>query len=81
MTVVVWYRDETKDGGLGGDRIINNVLLESGEYKITCRMLPRYAKKNLSEDDAMSIVFLADKDNWKASRKQFHPKLNHLGMV
>ncbi|MCC3216441.1 hypothetical protein LIV57_14305 [Chryseobacterium sp. X308] len=76
VPVIDWYGDETKEGGFGGDTMINQALLQSGKYKVTGKMYPRLGKNVLDEDDMMSIdFFCAELDNWKASRSVFHPKL------
>ncbi|MET3036292.1 hypothetical protein ABXT08_09335 [Chryseobacterium sp. NRRL B-14859] len=76
VPVVDWYGDETKDGGFGGDTMINQALLQSGKYTVVGKMYPRLGKTVLDEDDTMSVdFFCADAENWKASRSVFRPKI------
>lgn len=76
IPVVDWYGDETKDGGFGGDIMINQVLLQSGTYKVSGKMYPRTGKTVLDEDDMMSVDFYcSEHDRWKDSRTSFHPKI------
>src|SRR6218665_3933327 len=77
IPVMEWNGEETKGrGGYGGNIDINNVLLQIGKYKVVGKMFPRKGNKTLVETDGLLIDFYcADKDNWKATRKQFHPKI------
>lgn len=76
VPVLDWYGDETKEGGYGGDTMINHVLLQTGKYKVVGKMNPRSNKDTIKEEDTMSIEFYcADANNWKQSRSQFHPKI------
>lgn len=76
VPVVDWYGEETKNGGYGGDVLINNAVLQSGKYKVTGKMYPRKGKSYLDEEDTMMLQFFcADPENWKNSRFEFHPKI------
>lgn len=76
VPVVDWYGDETKEGGFGGDTMINQAILESGKYQVVGKMFPRDGHKTISNEDLMAIEFFcAEKSNWKNSRFQFSPKL------
>ncbi|MGN7759276.1 hypothetical protein ACTJIV_17525 [Chryseobacterium sp. 22532] len=76
VPVIDWYGDETKEGGFGGDTMINQALLQSGKYQVVGKMYPRLGKNVLDEDDTLSVdFFCADFDNWKASRAEFRPKM------
>ena len=76
VPVVEWFGNETIKGGFGGDTMINQALLQSGKYKVVGKMFPRKGFKHLTEDETMSIeFFVSDVSNWKASRMQFHPKI------
>lgn len=76
VPVIEHYGNETIDGGYGREVVINNVLLESGIYKISGKMFPRKGNMTLTEDNTMMLQFYcADKDSWKASRFEFHSKI------
>ncbi|WP_062054728.1 hypothetical protein [Aquimarina longa] len=79
VPVVDWYGEDTNGtGGYSGDTIINQVLLQSGKYKVVGKMLPRKNKKTITEEEVMSLDFYlaeADSDKWKKSRHKFHPKI------
>lgn len=76
VPVVEWFGDETTKGGFGGDTMINQAVLQSGKYKVVGKMFPRKGLKHLTEEETMSMeFFVSDVTNWKASRMQFHPKI------
>ncbi|GGI29480.1 hypothetical protein [Pedobacter mendelii] len=76
VPMVDWYGDDTKDGGYGGDTVINTAILQSGKYKVVGKMLPRKGKSVIDQDDTLSIDFYcADANNWKQSRFITHPKI------
>ena len=76
VPVVDWYGDETKEGGYGGDTMINQAILESGKYWVIGKLFPRKGKTTLSNEELMAIEFFcAEKTNWKNSRVQFSPKI------
>jgi hypothetical protein len=76
VPVAEWFGNETTKGGFGGDIMINQSVLQSGKFKVVGKMFPRKGLKHLTEEETMSIEFFsADVNNWKASRMQFHPKI------
>ncbi|WP_456311754.1 hypothetical protein [Pseudomonas shirazensis] len=78
IPVIDWYGEETKSGGYLGGIDINNVLLQSGKYKVVGKMFPRNGMKTLTEDEALLIEFFcadADPRIWKSSKYKFHPKI------
>ena len=55
---------------------INQVLLESGTYKVIGKMYPDYGLKTLRQENGLSIDFYVSSiDNLKASRVKFHPRI------
>lgn len=76
VPVVDWYGDETREGGYGGDTMINQAILQSGKYMVVGKLFPREGETTLSNEELMAIEFLcAEKTNWKNSRYQFSPKI------
>lgn len=76
VPVVDWYGNETKEGGYGGDTMINQAILESGKYQVVGKMFPRNGDALLTEEELLSIdFFCAEKNEWKASRFEFHPRI------
>ncbi|PAM92666.1 hypothetical protein B4N84_21260 [Flavobacterium sp. IR1] len=55
---------------------INHILLQSGEYKVVGRMMPRFGSKLLTQNDGMNINFnVSDIDHWKETKHGFFPEL------
>lgn len=76
VPVVDWYGNETKEGGYGGDTMINQAILQSGKYQVVSKMFPRKGNIQLTEEELLSVnFFCAEKDNWKSSRVEFYPKI------
>jgi len=79
VPVIEWYGDQTIGrGGSIGDIDINNVLLQSGKFKVVGKMFPRKGMKTLTENETLFIDFYcaeAEPDKWKFSMYKFHPKI------
>jgi hypothetical protein len=68
---------DTEEGIMDGPVPINHILLQSGKHKVVGKMLPRFGKKSLTENDGMNINFnLSDFDHWKETKHSFFPEIN-----
>ncbi|MBU3024066.1 hypothetical protein [Zobellia galactanivorans] len=80
VLVYSFFGDQTQEGGSTGAVPINNVILESGKYKVVGKMLPRYGKKAITEEEYMSLDFhVAETEGplgtMKKTRYKFHPRI------
>jgi hypothetical protein len=68
---------DSKDGILDGSVPINHIVLQSGQYKVVGKLLPRFGQKAITENDGMNISFnLSDINNWKETKHSFRPELS-----
>ncbi|WP_282057158.1 hypothetical protein [Maribacter luteus] len=80
VLVYSFFGDQTLEGGSTGAVPINNVILESGKYKVVGRMFPRFSKETITEEDYMTLDFhVAEAEGplgtIKKTRYKFHPRI------